>query len=83
MTFKIKDYDLVGPVDFHEDDELDPLRDNLGLPWLQVKIVFQAEMLDTPQKMDVQLIFPLEKRHLPINKNKGEFRDIKPTAHHI
>ena len=40
--FKIKNYDMVGPEDFHEDDALDPLMDNKGLPWLAVQIRFVA-----------------------------------------
>ena len=42
VVFKIKNYDLVGPADFHEDDKLDPLMDNKGMPWLSVDIKFLA-----------------------------------------
>ena len=59
--FKIKDYDMVGPDDFHADNGLDPRRDNLGLPWLSVEITFIADVLETSQKMELQLVYPLEK----------------------
>ena len=36
VVFKIMNYDMVGPDDFHEDNALETLRDNYGLPWLSV-----------------------------------------------
>ena len=40
VVFKIKDYDLVGPEDFHADRSLDKNRDGYGHPWLSIDIQF-------------------------------------------
>ena len=74
---------MVGPDDFHVDNKLDKLRDNWGLPWLSVDITFTAEQNMIPELMQIQLIFPLEKRHLPINKVKRYFHSLRPKASHI
>ena len=83
VVFKIKDYDMVGPADFHADNELDKLRDNWGMPWLSVEITFQAMMKYTPPTLKMQLVYPLEKHHLPINKVKRYFHASSPRGHHI
>ena len=53
VVFKIKDYDMVGPDDFHVDNKLDKLRDNWGLPWLSVDITFTAEQNMIPELMQI------------------------------
>lgn len=60
VVIRIKDYDMVGPADFHSDNDIDPLRDNWGMPWLSIDITFKAELLETPQRMDISLVYPLE-----------------------
>ena len=40
VVYKIKDYDLVGPEDFHADRALDKNRDEYGRPWLSIDIQF-------------------------------------------
>lgn len=59
------------------------MRDARGLPWLSIHLTFKAELLNTPQKMDIQLVFPIESLHMPINKNTYQFRPFKPSANHI
>ena len=40
VIFKLKDYDLVGPDDFHEDRRFDKRRDAYDHPWLSIEIKF-------------------------------------------
>ena len=38
VTYKVKDYDMLGPADFHEDRNLDEGRDNWDRPWFSIDI---------------------------------------------
>ena len=46
VLFKLKDYDLVGPMDFHDDRLFDKGRDGWGRPWLSIKINFYSSNLN-------------------------------------
>jgi len=92
VVYKIKDYDMVGPEEFHEDRPYDKNRDKYGRPWLSININFveagraggkNKETKDVKKEMDVQLIYPLDERHLMINKAKRSFRATKPNAAHV
>lgn len=78
VTYKIKDYDFVGPDDFHTDRSLDQLRNNLyNKPYLQIDINFlsaEKKSDGTPVETLLTMIYPLEERHLLINKSKKSFR---------
>lgn len=41
VVYKVKDYDLVGPPDFHEDRRFDKLRDSSDHPYLSIEINFE------------------------------------------
>ena len=40
VIYRLKDYDLVGPNDFHADRRFDKLRDSYDHPWLSIEIIF-------------------------------------------
>lgn len=40
VIYRIKDYDLLGPPDFHKDRLYDLLRDEIDQPWLSIEIRF-------------------------------------------
>lgn len=105
VIYKVKDYDLVGPVDFHSDRSIDKFRQGIydNKPWLQIMMIFgnqhQGKLkLDTmtgvvnhhPEndknkapnqyKMELELIYPLDEKHLLINKPKRSFRATKPRS---
>lgn len=43
IQFAIKDYDMVGPADFHQDRSLDKLRSGeYDKPWLEITITFTS-----------------------------------------
>ena len=88
VTFAIKDYDLVGPEDFHKDRSLDKYRSGAydNKPWLQVNITFTSAILvgkktdKQAELMSLELAFPLDENHLQINKPKRSFRAQKPIS---
>lgn len=82
VVYTIEDYDLVGPDDFHMDRSLDKLRNNIyNKPWLNVQIIFTSAEGSSDGVADeatLSLIYPLEERHMLINKGKKSFRPQKP-----
>jgi len=94
VVFKIKDYDMVGPDDFHQDRSLDKLRTGTyDKPWLEIEIFFTNALIgnmmqDSKQKHDAEkivltMIYPLDEYHLLINRQKHSFRAMKPKVAHV
>lgn len=74
VVFKIRDYDMVGPAEFHEDRSLDKLRnDKYDHPFFELRITFTMATSKQDNLMLV-MMYPLEDRHLLINQVKRSFR---------
>ena len=73
----MKDYDVVGPEDFHLDRKFDQSRDSWGRPWFLIKIIFHSTK-PGGSKMEVDLVFPLDEKHLQISTSKRSFRASQP-----
>ena len=60
---------------------------NGGKPWLSIEITFIAtynkEREASPHTMKIELVYPLERRYLPIVKIKREFHTLAPSATHM
>ena len=82
VVFKIKDYDMVGPEDFHADRSLDKLRDDWGKPYLSIDIKFKPADKEK-DTLNLKLVYPLEERHLMIARAKRDFRSSKPKVAHV
>mmetsp|Transcript_3438 Transcript_3438/g.4552 ORF Transcript_3438/g.4552 Transcript_3438/m.4552 type:complete len:199 (+) Transcript_3438:555-1151(+) len=103
IVYKVKDYDLVGPNDFHADRPLDKFRSGIynNKPWLQIKVTFENKhfgklRLDklsgavnhhestsgkrSSNKLTIELVYPLDEKHLSINKPKRSFRAARPVS---
>ena len=79
VIYKLKDYDFVGPDDFHEDRRFDSHRDSVDSPWLSIDIKFyEAGQKRKKKELELQLSYRLDLRHLMINKSKRSFRASKP-----
>ena len=80
VIFKVKDYDMVGPAEFHEDRDKDTNRDAYGKPWFEIIVKFKSTF---EQPLDLTLVYPLDDKRLLINKNKRSFRASVPKIAHV
>ena len=79
VVFKIKDYDMVGPEEFHADNVNDKLRDKFGKPYLSIDLTFES-LTPKNDKMALKLIYPMSERHMLISTAKRSFRAQKPKS---
>jgi len=64
VNFRIMDYDLMGPADFHEDRKFN--KANWEKPWLKMNIKFESSTVE--RSLDLQLEYALDEIHLQISK---------------
>lgn len=74
VLFELKEYDYVGPEDFHSDNF--DYEDGSSKPYLQITASFHSK---DDQKMKVRMIYPMDDKHLLINKEKRSFRAMTPS----
>ena len=76
VVFEVKDYDLVGPPDFHKGFE-QYSRPSSGKPWFQMQIKLHSQ---DDRQMNIKAIFPMTDNHLLINREKSSFRAQTPKV---